>query len=71
MSNAQCCPVCGGRGKKLATFYPDIPRDTACAMEYVTCRGCNGSGVIVVPTTYPPMAPTAPWTPTKYGNPWS
>jgi DnaJ-class molecular chaperone len=65
MSNAQCCPICGGTGKVLSTFYPDIPQTTGTQM-HTTCRGCGGTGVITTPTTYPlPRPPARPPVPNE------
>ena len=55
MSSANTCPICGGTGKKLRSFYPDLGDSTDNAL-YVTCRGCSGSGIIFVPTSHP-----TPW----------
>lgn len=37
------CPICGGRGRVRGDFYP-----AACGADFdlVTCRSCDGKGVI-------------------------
>jgi len=42
---AQKCPVCEGKGKMPADFYPDTAETTE---KWVTCRTCNGSGIVVL-----------------------
>ena len=45
---AQKCPVCDGRGKLPAEFYPD----TAYSSErWVECRSCQGTGIVAVEDT--------------------
>lgn len=42
---AQKCPVCDGKGKVPAEFYPDTKDST---LAWVDCRSCNGTGIVVV-----------------------
>jgi len=42
---AQKCPVCDGKGKLPAEFYPDTAEST---LKWVECRSCNGSGIVLV-----------------------
>ena len=44
MTKAQKCPVCEGKGVVPATFYPDTENQVG----YVTCRSCNGTGIVNV-----------------------
>jgi hypothetical protein len=37
------CPVCEGKGKVRAGFYPD---ESLTAAGWVTCRTCNGCGIL-------------------------
>jgi formate dehydrogenase maturation protein FdhE len=39
------CPVCGGRGLVMASFYPDLASG-ADGGGYVKCRSCQGQGVL-------------------------
>lgn len=52
--NPHICPVCNGKGLIDRDFYPDNylkTRGTSAAniKEYVTCRSCNGTGVVWSP----------------------
>jgi len=53
MSQAQVCPVCGGRGNMPAEFYErKYPYGTPHTTAYggvVVCKSCNGSGFVIVP----------------------
>jgi len=44
------CPVCGGRGEVLDTLYS--PYGTASTAYMVTCRSCNGTGIVWEPGWY-------------------
>lgn len=50
---AQLCPVCQGSGQKHASFYASYHdgMTTAVVGGMVTCRGCGGSGWVII-TTY-------------------
>ena len=37
------CPVCGGRGTILASFYSNFP-DTY--MGEMNCKSCHGTGIV-------------------------
>lgn len=37
------CPICEGKGKVPAGFYPD---ESPTVAGWVTCRTCKGSGVL-------------------------
>lgn len=46
--DAKLCPVCGGRGSVPQSFYSVMPYTGTMTVEpRVTCRACNGRGVIV------------------------
>lgn len=40
------CPVCKGKTRVKNDFYPVGVGESALAAEYVTCRTCNGKGVV-------------------------
>lgn len=45
MATSYKCPVCEGRGHIPASFYE--PMDGTAIIAYlVTCRSCNGTGVV-------------------------
>lgn len=51
---ALLCPVCGGKGVKPSSFYelpppPGVVRmSTTNCDAPVTCKGCSGTGVVIV-----------------------
>lgn len=67
MADVKCCPVCNGRGIVRSDFYtlpvryPNIPITTTVSDAPVTCRSCDGKGVILVPD-YIPNSLTPTWT---------
>ena len=46
MSRAQCCPVCGGRGKVQPGFYTPETGSMTTGAAWETCRSCSGSGLV-------------------------
>lgn len=55
MTQAQCCPVCGGNGIKDAGFYRSTTGSwISSRVQLVTCRSCEGKGYIVIPDTPAP-----------------
>lgn len=73
MATPHKCPICNGTGKvrKLEEYCG--PYDTTTTYPrfdfYVSCRACNGSGILWEPVTeipnlhYPPSLPSFPETP--------
>jgi len=48
-TSPHCCPVCNGTGHVCRGFYDpyyDRMYQTASTPEVVTCRSCNGTGVL-------------------------
>ena len=66
---AQTCPICNGTGKVHHSKYPDLEESTDAA-QYVICRGCSGTGIIYVPTTYPPYIPPIVPVEPYHPHPW-
>ncbi len=46
--SASRCPICGGRGFVLASYYNSVQTKTWTASDTstTTCRACNGRGVV-------------------------
>ena len=49
MSNVEKCPVCSGKGTKKESFYTGYTGWRTHMEKDVTCRSCNGTGIIFIP----------------------
>ncbi len=58
------CPTCGGRQTVPGSFYGDRGSSAPCA---VTCRTCNGAGIVWEPE-YPETIEASPFPEITYST---